>query len=285
MSTFLPHIDSFNRPPLSLSDNRDENIIIDVLGNWIPECDLIYYGLLNSPHSNEFPKLRDTKIFNPHDIYLEHCYFSGDDLIRYLSTPDNSLADLDDNYLTVATTEAFNHYSYVPCNETMIRHSIIELAYFDFVKSITLVYPWELRKIDFEYLSFIIPRTVFSKFNIVSGNMLDNIRSKTNIKYTTIISNSISDIITMIDNPNDYRTLSSFFLLRNSSNTVSYNIIDDGDKQKIDFVELGNNEILSRIMDLEHGIPKTQMRFARYEPYLFEDTRPNNDNDFYASKY
>ena len=287
MSTFFPHTESYNKPPLSVGDNRDENIIIDVLGNWIPECDLIYYGLLNSPHSNEFPKLRDTKIFKPRDIYLDHCFFSGDDLIRYLSTTDNSLAELDDRYLTVATTTALNHYTYVPCNETMFRHSIIELAYFDFVKSITLVYPWDLRKIDLHYLNSIIPYSVLSKFNIVSGNMLDYIKEKTNTKFTTIVCNTIQDVITLIDNPIIYRTNSSFFLLRNSSQTVSYNIENDPNNPsntKIDFTELGNKEILSRIMDLEHGIPNSQMRFARYEPYLFDDAKPKDNENFYGSQ-
>ena len=285
MSTISPHTESFNRPPLSLNDNRDENIIIDILGNWIPECDLIYYGLLNSNHSNEFPKLRDVKMINPRDVYLEHCYFNANDLIRYISSEDDTLIELDDKFLAVAIKEAIDHYSYIPCNETMLRHSIIELAYYDFVKSITLVYPWPIRPIDIKYLQSIIPHSIMQKITVVSGNLLEYIKSKTTIKYTTIICNSVSDIVTMIDNCDEYRTWASFFLLRNSSQCVSYEISNDSETStRAVFAELGNDEILGRIIDPETGLPKSKMRFARYEPRLYSDSKPKEEDDFLASR-
>lgn len=280
MSRFTDRKDLYNNIPLSLNENRDENILIDVLGNWIPECDLIYYGLLYSKYSDELYKLKTTSMFNPRDTYLDTCYFSGDDLVRYLASPNDELADLDDEYIEKAITTALDKYLYVPCNETMLRHSIIELAYFDFVKSVTLLYPWDVRTIDYAYLKHIIPNTIISKFKIASGNMLEFLDSKSanGKKYTTIISNSLRDIDEMIDNCDKYNTDSTFFLLRNHSYNVKYEIIDDPEnlgKKKMEFNEIGTLEILGKLMDLERGIPKTQMRFARYEPALFDDMKPD----------
>ena len=38
------------------------------------------------------------------------------------------------------------------------------------------------------------------------------------------------------------------------------------------------DEIINKLMDVKNGIPKTQMRFARYEPMLFDDAKPNEDD-------
>ena len=277
MSKHTSHEDMYSKIPLSNNGNRDEHILIDILGNWIPECDIIFYGLLNSHYSEELYKLKHRAMFNPHDVYLDTCYFSGDDLIRYLASPDDTLAELSDEYLTKATTTALDKYMYVPCNETMVRHSIIELAYFDFVKSITLLYPWDIREIDYQYLKAIIPPTVLGKFKIVSGDMLGFIKSKynTNIAYTTIITNSLSDVNELIDNCEEYKTNASFFLLRNNSDNVKSEItMVDGEKE-IQFIEIGTQEIMDKLMDHERMLPKTQMRFARYEPLLFSDAKPN----------
>lgn len=280
MGVFTNRDHMYNKIPLSTGDNRDEHILIDVLGSWIPECDLIYYGLLNSPHSNEFYKLNDIKIIKPHDIYLDTFYFSGDDLIRFLASPDDNLAELSDEYLTKVTKSALDNYFYVPCNETMIRHSIIELAYFDFVKSITLLYPWGIRDIDFKYLKSITPQSVASKFTLASGNMCDFIKSKSNSqhKYTTIILNSIETLNELIDNCDMYHTESSFFLLRNHSGNVSSKITEENGEKKIEFKEEGNDELLNKLIDSERMLPKTQMRFGRFEPYLFDDIKPDSNN-------
>lgn len=283
MSTFTKHEDVYSRPLLSGNANRDENFLIDTLGNWIPECELIYYGLLNSKFSDELYKLRNTSIFNPHEIYLDTCYFNGDDLIRYLASPDDTLANLSEDFLTEATQTALEKYLYVPCSETMLRHSIIELAYFDFVKSVTIVYPWDIREIDYQYLKLIIPRNVLSKFKIVSGNIIDFLKSKkdSSTVYTTIISNSIEDINEMIDNCKEYKTDKSFFLLRNHSGNTALEISNDGEnstEQNIAFKEIGTSEIFSKLIDTDRLVPKTQMQFARYEPMLFDDAKPKSES-------
>lgn len=277
MSRYSSHNDLYSKVPLSVGDNRDENILIDVLGNWIPECDLIYYGLLNSHYSEELYKLKNSAIFKPYDIYHDTCYFTGDDLIRYLASPDNSLADLSEEYLSKATETALEKYMYVPCNETMFRHSIIELAYFDFVKSITLVYPWDMREIDYQYLRAIIPYSVLGKFKIVSGDIDEYIKTKVDseFRFTTIVLNSIATLNDLIDNSKEYRTESSFFLLRNHSENVSSELVDDNGATKIKFTEIGTEEILNKLIDDKKLVPKTQMRFARYEPILFDDAKPD----------
>jgi len=283
MGRYTERKDLYNQPPLFSADNRDENILIDILGNWIPECDIIYYGLLNSHYSEELYKLKTTSMFNIHDIYLDTSYFTGDDLIRYLASTDDTLAELSDEYIRNAIVTAIDKYYYVPCNETMLRHAIIELAYSNFVKSITLLYPWDIREIDYQYLKHIIPLSVLEKFKIVSGTMLGFLESKANsgTKYTTIISNSTEDINTMIDECDKYHTNESFFLLRNHSGNVKHEILEDPEtpgKKIINFEELENVNIIGKLMDMELGIPKTKMRFARYEPNLFEDTQPDPEN-------
>ncbi len=281
MSIFSKHEYMYSKTPLSVGDNRDENIIVDVLGNWIPECELLYYGLLNSRYSDILYKLKNSTIINPRDVYLDTCYFSGDDLIRYLASTGDSLnTELSEEFLEDATNTAFNKYMYVPCSETMLRHSLIELAYYDFVKSITLVYPWDIRDIDYQYLKSIIPHSRLHKFIIVSGNIVDFIERKKDqdILYTTIISNSLEDVNRLIDNSDDYRTKTSFFLLRNHSENLKFEIKEDplnSANKKIDFIEIGTEEIYDKLMDSERLIPKTQMRFARYEPLLFSDAKPN----------
>ena len=280
MGIFTNHDHMYSKIPLSSGDNRDEHILIDVLGSWIPECDLIYYGLLNSPYIDELFKLKNAKIIKPHDVYLDTFYFSGDDLIRFLASPDDTLAELSPEYLNKATNTALENYFYVPCNETMIRHSIIELAYFDFVKSITLLYPWDVREIDYKYLRSIIPYSVLQKFTVASGDMCGFIKSNASLqtKYTTIILNSIETLNELIDNCSTYNTSSSFFLLRNHSGNVSSKIVDNDGERKIEFNEEGNNEILYKLIDPERMIPKTQMRFGRFEPYLFNDTKPDSND-------
>ena len=280
MSSITPHEYMYNKTPLSVGDNRDENILIEALGTWIPECDLIYYGLLNSEYSDKLYKLKNTAIFNPHDIYLDTCFFSGDDLIRYLASPDDSLSELSEDFLNDATKTALDKYFYVPCNETMLRHSIIELSYYNFVKSITILYPWELREIDYQYVRNIIPTSIRSKYRLVSGDILGFLKSKnnSNIKYPTIVLNSIDDLNEMIDNNKEYKTGSSAFLLRNSSDNVSFKIEDDPenkDKKKISFDEIGTKEIFDKLMDPDKLIPKSEMRFARFEPILFSDSKPD----------
>lgn len=276
MGIFTNRDHTYSKVPLSVGDNRDEHFLIDVLGTWIPECDLIYYGLLNSKYSNELYKLKNAKIIKPHDIYLDTFYFSGDDLIRYLASPDDSLVDLSEEYLNEVTNAALDNYLYVPCNETMIRHSIIELAYFDFAKSITLLYPWDIREIDYQYLKSILPEAILRKINLASGDICSYLKNNSNssTKYTTIILNSIDALNELIDNCDEYNTSSSFFLLRNHSENVSSKIVEiDGEKQ-IEFTEEGNDEILLKLIDIERMIPKTQMRFARFEPHLFVDANP-----------
>ncbi len=283
MSSISQHEFMYNKTPLSVGDNRDENILIDALGIWLPECDLIYYGLLNSEYSDILYKLKNKSIFNPHDIYLDMCFFSGDDLIKYLASPDDNLAELSDEFLNNATETAFNNYFYVPCNETMMRHSIIELAYYKFIKSITIMYPWALREIDYQFCKSLIPASIREKFKITCGNIPDFLKNKkeSNIRYTTIIMNSIDELNYLIDNNESLKTNTSTFLLRNSSDNVSYKLLDSTDKltgKKISFDEIGNKEILSKLIDEERMIPKTEMRFGRFEPLLFSDAKPNKED-------
>ena len=287
MSRYTNREDVYNKIPLSLNANRQENLLIDILGNWIPECDVIYYGLLNSDYSEKLYKLKNTSMFDPYKIYMESCYFSGSDLIRYLASPNDDLIDLSSEYLEDAYNTAISKYSYVPCNETMLRHSIIELSYFNFIDSITLVFPWDIREIDYQYLKAIIPDSVIDKFKIVTGDILGFLETKSNVnyKYTTIISNSLSDINKMIDECDKYRTDESFFLLRNHSENVMHEIIPDQENPEnkiINFKEIGTLETVNKLMDIERGIPKTKMRFARYEPELFEVAKPSSDSDFLA---
>ena len=85
----------------------------------------------------------------------------------------------------------------------------------------------------------------------------------------------------MIDNCDIYKTDASFFLLRNDSSNVKHDFTDDPNnpgKKIIDFEEIGTLEILNKLMDLERGVPKTQMRFARYEPVLFSEAKPDPKN-------
>ena len=281
MGSLRPH-DMYSQIPLSVGDNRDENILIEVLGNWIPECDLMFYGLMNSKYSEILYKLKNTKIINPKDIYREYCYFTGDDFIKYLYSDSLEMPELPEELLVDATKEALDKYLYVPCNETMLRHSMIELAFYDWIKSITLIYPWDIREIDYEFLKTIIPHSVLYKFRIVSGELLDFIKTDipTGIKYTTIVLNSLSDLNELIDNNEEYHTDETFFLLRNSSENVSFtlNTSSEGERS-LDFKEIGTEEVLLKLIDEKTLLPKTKMRFARYEPFLFSDAKPD-PNEF-----
>ena len=277
MSRF-DHDDSFYvKQPLISGDNRDENLLVEVLGNWIPECDIVFYGLLQSDYERFFHKLRTRTKFDPMDTYREMCYFTSKDLLKYLYSIDDNYEDIiiDANLTKEALDFAYRNFFYAPCNETMIRHAIIELAYSNFIKSVTLVYPWEPRDVDIAYLHNIIPEAVIHKFNVADGTLLDVIETTNkesnliNGKYTTIILNSIDDVNELIDNAEKYKTDTAFFLLRNHSENVKLTRIED----RQEFVEVGNEIIIPKLMDIHTGIPKSQMRFARYEPILFEDDK------------
>ena len=279
----LFNFDSFNvKQPLSTEDNRDENYLIEVVGNWIPECDIVYYGLLNSEYSNILYKLRTKSKFEVAEIYREICYFTGRDLIRYLASTNDDYEDLDDEFINKALQTAYSNYMYVPCNESMLRHAIIETAYLKFVKSITLVYPWEPRPIDIQYIRRIIPPKIITKFNFANGSITEIVNlskkdSHINGKFTTIILNSMEELIYLIDNANSCKTDEAFFLLRNHSENTDLVKNDDG---KFEFVERNNMSILNKLLDFNTGVPKSQMRFARYEPTLFIDQKKIVDDGF-----
>lgn len=262
-------------------DNRDEHAIVDVLGSWIPECEVIVFGLINSDRGNELYKLRNMKRIDKHDLYLDTAYFEGRDLIKYLASKDDELKDLDDEYIDSLIKTAYDSYLYgPPPSETMIRHALIELLYTEFFKSITLVFPWEVRDADVWHLYHIVPQSVVDKIEVTSGRLLDIVgenhgMDKSQFFYSTILTNSIHDTVDMILDPKKYNTSESFFLLRNhSGNTIP--IADDNGNTH--FQELGNEHILPLLIDVEKGgLPKSKMRFARYEPHLFADSKPRGE--------
>lgn len=286
MGLYTDHSNLYSKLPLTSGENRDEHFLVEVLGSWIPECELMYYGLLGSKYSNDLYKLRNMTRTTPRDAYLETCFFSGDDLIKYLASEDNSFdIDLPEEFLQNATMEALDKYFYVPCSETMIRHSIIELTYFDFCKSVTLIFPWDIRPIDYAFLNSVIPESRMSKFKLASGDTLDFLKSNKNseTKYTTLITNDLDTVNTLIDENETYGTESTLFLLRNSSkNTEAKIFTNDEGKQDIEFNELGNEIIIPKLMDVTKGIPKNQMRFGRFDPHLFDDLKPDEKEFSYG---
>ena len=249
------------------NEDRDEHFLIDVLGTWVPECELVFWGLLNSPLWEEFYKLRENHRFNQKDVYLDHSYFTARDLIRYLSSIDDEYDDLPEEEIANAMSVAQAHYMYNPCTETMIRHSIMEIMYQKFVKSVTLVYPWEPRPIDIAYINHITPKTIRPKL-IISGGDIRNTISHTTTRYTTIIMNSIEDLEYLVDHPKENRCDSTMFLLRNSSENMDLVRDESGNAQ---FIESKMETLLDKLVDVKSGIPKTKMRFGRFEPIRFED--------------
>ena len=290
MSHFKSHDFLFNRPPLQSVDNREENFIIDVIGNWIPESDILFYGLLNSNYSSNFYKLQQATRIDPKSIYYNTSFYYGEDLIKYLYIKDDVLLDesittLTDDDISFYTKMALENYHYLPSNETMLRHAIIESLFGPFMKSITLVYPWPVRKIDIDYLSKVIPESLLNKIELRTGNLLDIIKENANtpnrLPYTSIITNSLLEVNELIDNPNIYKTNSAFILLRNHSGNMTIRKVKNNDTESYEFIENGTREILEKILNPTTGLPTTQIRFARYEPILFEE--PNFGE--YASPY
>ena len=272
MSKFKSQRDIYSYIPLEVADNRDEYFLIDAIGAWIPECEIVFYGLMMSEYSNIFPKLKTMDKINPTDFYLDYSYLNAEDLIRYLASDNEEFANLSQDEITNALITAINNYLYVPCSETLLRHTILEAAYAPFVKSITISYPWELRDIDYQYVLRIIPESLQDKIYLRTGSQLDLIRSHANSnepQYTTIITNSIEDVKYMIENAESLKTSESFFLLRNHSGNTSMKQILD----KIVFEEEGTRDILKMIIDPNTGFPNCKMRFSRYEPLLFNGVK------------
>lgn len=267
MAQYFDHSIRNNIKPLDASNDRDEYYLIDVLGTWIPECELIFYGLLGSEHEKSLIKLREWSNFNARDVYLDLSYFTSRDLIRYLTSPDDTLEDLSDEEISTYLTYAFNHYMYMPCSETALRHSLMETLNFDFAKSLTLVYPWDVRDIDIKYLQSITPQSMMKKINIASGSIPEVIK-ETGETYTTIVSNSIDDINLLVDNKEEYKTDATLFLLRNHSENM---VMDKDEEGKVVFLEAYMEGLLDKLIDMQTGLPKTQIRFGRFEPKLFSD--------------
>jgi hypothetical protein len=141
-----------------------------------------------------------------------------------------------------------------------------------------------------EYLYTFIPASILKKFYFVHGNVLNVLKdnrgvSKLDFSYTTLIMNSINDLITILANRELYNSMSTTFLLRNhSGNTEIYTEYDKTlNKEIYKFREKYDREILERIVDLEAGIPLTENRFGRFEPMLFKDANPTGET-FYFGK-
>lgn len=272
----------YNRQPFTATDDREEYFLVEVPGIFVPECDFIYYGLLESKYSEELFKLREQTSFNVHDIYNNHMYLTATDLIAYLSSPNEHLDKCDADYLGHLYVTALDTYKYNPANETMVRHALIEAAMYDFVKAVCLVYPWGVRDIDLLFLSKILPSRVQKKIRHFSGTLMEAIKDRPHDipYYTTIATNSIEDVHDMIDHAQEYKTDQAFYMLRNhSGNTKMWMVSDPEDPSKLNphFEEVGTKEILDKLMT-SRGVPKGQMRFARFIPYLYSDRKPNNEN-------
>lgn len=271
MGIYTNHSSIYSNIPLSSNPGRDEYFLIDVLGTWIPECDLITYGLLGTGWADQLFKLRERTNFNPNSVYHDYGFFTSDDLVRYLSSTEDLELDSDvpDETVEEIMNFALDHYDYSQCSETMMRHAIMEIMYDDFVKSVTLVYPWQIRPIDTFYLRRITPPQIFEKLNLASGKLSEIAAMDSEIEYTTIISNSIEDISLMVDDPKKYHCQAAMFLLRNHSQNMEIVL---GEDEYPSFNEVGMEELLPKLIDFNTGLPLTGMRFGRFEPRLFSET-------------
>jgi hypothetical protein len=176
--------------------------------------------------------------------------------------------EMSDDEVERAMNVALSHYMYIPCSETMMRHSIMEIMYDNFVKSVTLVYPWAVRPLDVEYLRSITPEAIMDKLILTTGKIPDVIEA-TDLTYTTIITNSIEDINLMVDDPKRYRVDSTMFLLRNhSGNMIMYKNPEDG---SVEFIEDNMDDLLPKLIDMKTGFPRSRIRFGRFEPQLYSD--------------
>jgi hypothetical protein len=251
-----------------MTTDREEYFLIDVLGTWIPECELVFYGLLGTEWANELYKIRERVNFESKSIYYDYSFFNAPDLIRYLSSTDDVDIDMDlsDEQVASIMSDALDHYDYSQCSETMMRHVIMETMYDRFVKSVTLVYPWDIRPIDVMYLRKITPPAIFDKLNLTSGNIADFASLDSGVEYTTVIINSIDDIDRMVSDPKRHRCESATFLLRNHSGNTDVLKNPDG---TLSFNESGMDQLLPKLIDFNSGLPITEMRFGRFEPELF----------------
>lgn len=267
----------YTKQPLGNTENRDERFLIEVPGIWVPECDIILYGLLNSKVANEIYKIRNNSSFNIHEEYQKMAYFTIEDCIRYLVSSNEELdTDISEEDIVNYLREALINYKYIPCNETMLRNAIIEAALYPFIKEVTLVFPWKLRKIDMVYLYKIVPESIISKFNIKDSITISEIikqraEEKENEQYTTIISNEIEEIRYLINNLKELKLDAPLFLLRNHSRNT---ILKYDENNEPYFEEVGDRDIFEKIFDPETGLPMTNTRFARFKPYLFVDMEP-----------
>lgn len=270
MGIYTRHESIYSSTPLSVNPERDETFIIDVAGTWVPECDLIFYGLMGTEYGEQLYKIRERTDLDPIHIYHDFSFFNASDLVRYLSSTEDLEIDqeLTDEEVGQMIMTALDHYDYSQCSETMMRHSIMEIMYHRFVKSVTLVYPWPIRPIDIMYLQRITPSSIFDKLTVASGNIPDIVRADVEKQYTTVISNSIEDIDRMVSDPKEFRCESTMFLLRNHSGNMDIEIGEDGYP---DFLEAKMDGLLEKLIDFDSGIPLTGMRFGRFEPRLFSE--------------
>ena len=274
MSLFTPRTEYYSKPPMSNNDDRDENFLIDVLGIWVPECELVFYGLLSDlKYRDELYKLRNFTQAKPRDTYLDLSFFQSRDLVRYLASPNDDYEDLDETYIQEAIQTALERYLYAPCSETSMRHAIMELMYQRNIKSVTLVYPWDPRPLDMNYLRKITPKTILPKLNITGGTIPEVIQA-TPVVYTTIITNELDTVRLLTKEPETYRTQSTLFLLRNHSGNMDVTKVPDTTRAvgyRLNFTECDTSDILLRMVNPKTGMPINRMRFGRFEPNLFSD--------------
>ena len=268
--------------PFFSTTDRDEYILIEALGTWIPMCDVIFYGLINSRYSEDFYKLRHISTFNPTDIYYSLCYFNEIDLVRYLASTDSTLARMDYKLITRYVRYARMNYRYMPApQETMMRHALIEAAFYNLIKKIVLVYPFKVREVDKWFLDEMLPKPVREKIVYINASMrvAPKIKPPDVPYYTTIILNSKQDLKYLIDNSEEKEVdNATFLLLNNSENTTftKYLNPEDPSKFEVDYIEEDTKEIVDKLM-IGEVIPKTKMRFARFYPFLYNDLKPREE--------
>lgn len=259
----------YNKKPLSQLDNRDEYFLIEALGTVIPEADIIFYSLLTSKYRNQFPKIDALLGHTKKDIYNEIFYFAPDDLIRYLHSPYIETLDEDMSNEEIAFYWDFcrKTFFYQSYTETMMFHALMEAAINKYVKSIVIAYPWEVRDVDVAFLHRRLPKSIIDKL-LVSSDPILNLVDSSETGYTTIITNNIHDVITMIHDTRRYKCDTTAFLLRNHSKNVSL------DRKTKEFKEEGDIAITGLLID-ENGVPTTRMTYGRFQAFRFEDMNPN----------
>lgn len=286
MASVFDNLTLTSRDPFyPMTNNQDENILVEFNGIIHSEAERIFYGMKDSIllEVHPFKTYRRLLKCTTDQIYEEIAYFRPIDLIRYL----NDGEDIEDGEINAIIEYANLNYDYSIATLLSMAGAIGKLFQSDYLKNVTFVMPDDSKN-NYLYLldlytpdiitkkcNFLIPDNDQSVIDSMKKEILDKSNSK--LPYTTIITNEYQLILDVLKDYKKYNAATALFLLRNHSQNMEQSIKGDS----VFYKELHTEEIIGAIngdvskSKLENLDFPVKAKFGRFKPFPYGTGSPS----------